>query len=299
MSEIVDILMGPDPYYLLMSNVTQQPFLYEGERALAYTDAMAMNQMESYLQLSGYDVFPFMVNDNKHQVAEDMMAAGVASISLNECDDGKDLMSDQIGSFVDVPQDGFISLEIPLINMELSRLMNFFYQELAIRRSDKHVADQLFEKLKSSSYLIPINIARCRVAGQVIFPVFENSTDIPLFTDYRICADWLNQCGESTEEWATWVVDWADLKNVMDQNPGTTFYLNTNTVNLHITPEILNGLNSLTVQYSSDTESGSDEVSQQFDPAKISDVPVGKETAPVDDWENDDPSKDFFKKDTD
>lgn len=297
MSEIVDILMGPDPYYLLMSNVTKQPFLYEGERALAYTDAGAMTQMESYLQLSGYDVFPYMVNDNKYQVAEDMMAAGVSMISLNECDDGKDLMADQIGAFVEVPQDGFVALEVPLINMELSRLLNYFYQELSVRRSDKHVTDQLFEKLRTSSYLVPINIARCRVADQIIFPFFEDSSDIPVFTDYRICADWLAQCGESTDEWATWVVDWADFKNLMDQNPGTTFYLNNNTVNLHITPDLLNGLNSLITQFSDDLDQNVDEIPKPFDPARMTDFPAGKETALVDDWENDDPSKDFFQSD--
>lgn len=297
MSEIVDILMGPDPFYLLRSNVTKQPFLLEDGRALAYTDARyAMDQMLKYLQMSGYDVQPLIVSDNKTQIMEDLAAAGVKRISLNECDDGSEPLTDVMGSFVDVPeQDGFVSLEVPLVNMELCGIMNRFYQEIATRHIEKKLTDTLFEKLRSSCYLVPINSNACRAADQIIFPFFDDSTDIPIFTDFRLLGDWLTQSGQNPEEWATWVLDWNDLKTVMDEHPETTFYLNANTVDMHVTPELLTGLNSLIAQFSGEDDNPS--ISGFGRPIPREDVPMGKETAPVDDWDHDDPSKDFFEKD--
>lgn len=297
MSEIVDILMGPDPFYLLRSNVTKQPFLFEDGRALAYTDARyAMDQMLKYLQMSGYDVQPLIVSDNKTQIMEDLAAAGVKKISLNECDDGNEPLTDVMGSFVDVPErDGFVSLEVPLVNMELCGIMNRFYQEIATRHIEKKLTDALFEKLRSSCYLVPINSNACRAADQIIFPFFDNSTDIPIFTDFRLLGDWLTQNGQNPEEWATWVLDWNDLKTVMDEHPETTFYLNANTVDMHVTPELLTGLNSLVAQFSGEDDNPS--ISGFGRPIPREDVPMGKETVPVDDWDHDDPSKDFFEKD--
>lgn len=297
MSEIVDILMGPDPFYLIFSGVTQQPFLVEGGRALAYTDARyAMDHMVKYLGMSGYSVIPMLVNNDKKQIMDDMVVAGVKEISLNESDDGNEPLVDTIGNFTDVPpQDGYVDLDVPLVNMELSGIMNRFYQELSIRHIEKNMVDALFEKLRTSCYLIPINIASCKVKDQIIFPFFDNTTDIPIFTDYRLLGDWLTKNGHNLEEWGTWVVDWNDLKAVMDQNPGTTFFLNTNTVDMHVTPELLTGLNCLVRQFS--TEDASESTSGTAHPIPREDIPAGKETAPIDDWEHDDPSRDFFKKD--
>lgn len=297
MSEIVDILMGPDPFYLIFSGVTQQPFLVEGGRALAYTDARyAMDHMVKYLGMSGYSVIPMLVNNDKKQIMDDMVVAGVKEISLNESDDGNEPLVDTISNFTDVPpQDGYVDLDVPLINMELSGIMNRFYQELSIRHIEKNMVDALFEKLRTSCYLIPINVVACKAKDQIIFPFFDNTTDIPIFTDYRLLGDWLTKNGHNLEEWGTWVVDWKDLKAVMEQNPGTTFFLNTNTVDMHVTPELLTGLNCLVRQFSTEDASGS--VSGTTRPIPREDIPAGKETAPIDDWEHDDPSRDFFKKD--
>lgn len=300
MSEIVDILMGPDPFYLLLSNVTSQPFLYGDGKALAYTDAQyAMNQMLEYLQMSGYDVIPFLVNDNKPQVMQDMAVSGVKAISLNECDDGKIPLLDGIEAFTSIPkQDGFLSLEDPLVNIELCKLMNAFYQELAARRINKHLTDALFEKLRTSVYLVPVNLEQCKV--DVTFPYLEGTTAIPLFTDYRLCGDWLAMNNKTMEEWGTWALSWDDLKTLMDRYPGTTFYLNPNTVDMHVSPELMDGLNSLIAQFSvvDDEDPSNNEENHAPLLRNGNAIPAGKETASVDDWENDDPSKDFFTKET-
>lgn len=296
MSEITDILMGPDPFYLLFSGVTGQPFLTEEGRALAYTDARyAMDHMVKYLELSGYSILPMIINNNKTQIMEDVAAAGVKEISLNEGDDGMDPVTDLIGNFVEIPaQDGFVDMDTPLTNMELNGLLNRFYQELSIRHAEKKLSDALFEKLRSSAYLVPINISACKVSGELILPFFDNSSDIPIFTDHRLLGDWLTKNGHNIEEWGTWVMEWDDLRAIMDQNPGSTFYLNTNTVDLHITRDLMDGLSLLESQF--DTPQPEQDHESAFTPARREDTPAGKETAPVDDWENDDPSKDFFKR---
>lgn len=235
MSEIVSILQGIEPFYLLISSVSHQPFLKDGRLALAYTNKNSLRQMLEYLRLSGYQVEPLLINGSKPQLWEDMMAAGVQEITMDFYDDGREHEVQPIEAFTDVPKcDGFSAMDQPVINRELCRLINYYYQGLLGGQPNPEIEKQLIEKLYTSAFLVPLNLADCRGQDRIIFPYLRGSNTVPIFTDHRLLGDFLTQSGCLLDEYGMWVLSWDNICTLLKEKPDSSFSINDNTVAIRI-----------------------------------------------------------------
>lgn len=264
MNKFVEMLKGPDPFFLIMSVVTYQPYLNEQGRAYVYTDTFALSQMMSYLELSGDHVYRKLIASRKDLIFENMVCAGVTEISLNEQDSDDDVTVIDIREFVSSNQipDNYAGENMPVINRSFSNTLNRFYQELGRKTMRKELADELFQKLKRCWMVIPVNSHQAQISGQVIFPFLAGTSTVPIFTDYRIETEFLNQAGENYEDYWSWAMNWEGLTQFVTEHPEVNFRLNENTVNLLITREMILGLESMDEVVQKNMQRVADDLSQ-------------------------------------
>lgn len=234
MEEIKRLFDGIEPFYILVSTKTAQPFLMHGECYL-FTDRVAMEKKQEYLGLLGYGVTSVSVSGSREVLLEDISASGADTVVL----DDQDFMGERVhragvNQLTPVYPDDATSETVPLVNRALCRLLNEMAQE-GEEAGEEYQAE--IERLMGKThFLAPINHAASAIQGSPVFPTMQGTKIIPVFTDYRAYLSFMSMSGDPNTGYDAWLLSFDDMKGMMKSNPAVTFQLNPQGIAWNISP---------------------------------------------------------------
>ena len=229
-SKAKSLLMNPDPFQIIVSTITAQPFVTKEGRAYIYIDEeFALEQKLDYLRLCGYHVEAGTIETNKEHVFDDMYFAGVSMISVNEFDDGNDALLIDMNEIVSA---SVLTKETDLMNRKLTFALNYYYEMQDANLLTDEIYEEAMAQLQQAEYFIPIHMMKCQVENQIILPFMGQRPIIPIFSDIRLMGDYVLSSGEDPDAYGPWKLTWEQMKTIMTEHPEISYCVNCNTVNL-------------------------------------------------------------------
>ena len=230
MDELIILLESMEPFFILVSTRTAQPFLLNGACYL-YTDSASMQDKLEYLRLLGYGVVAVSVVRSRNVLLEEIATAGADTVILNDRDDGGRIQCAKIENLTTVYPDDATSDTVPLVNRALCRRLNEVYQDGEEEDLQKKLEVEAL--MGKTHFVVPIDHAASSIQGTPVFPMLQGSRVIPVFTDYRRCRAFIENLKSKTE-YDGWLLTLEDMRNVMNQHPGIGFRLNPQGIALDI-----------------------------------------------------------------
>lgn len=229
MNEITILLNGFEPFYILFSPKTAQPFLYEGE-VFIFTDTVAMDKKLEYFRLLGYEVEAVPVGRSRDVLPEDIYVSGAATVVLDDQDFiGDRVVRCPIEDLTEVYPDNATSESVPLVNRELSRALNECFQEHDELSGEEE--ERIAQLLHAAQFLAPIDHGAYAVTGAPVFPTLNGGNTIPVFTDYRAFMTFIGTNADPNKTYDPWLLSYEDMRKCVEENPEVGFVLNAQGIN--------------------------------------------------------------------
>ena len=234
---VMQLFNGFDDFDVVMSDITNQPFVTKDNTVLVYTDAYALENKLDYLRFSGYAVSTEPAPRNRQELIERLFLNGVETIVLNQSDDGEEPCACAV---VELPFDGVIpeasaDEDAPVVNPALTSALNNYFQLLGAGEAKAKDAENLFDQLRKARFVAPLNVMATEIKGVPVFPTIGSNGPIPLFADETMMREALDG-GLSSDTVAPYPLTWDEVLAAIEQD-GVTFSLNPNTVSLELNRE--------------------------------------------------------------